>query len=119
MPKLYLSDNGPELHEGEDISRTHMYVCANYVESDNDLDGRSFAYADAVLNNGNRLSRVEFSTEPKGTGFWVMQHMRTEDAANFPVGSQVTLHMRKGDRGFPEYFAITDGFYEETPNMKP
>lgn len=113
MAKLYLSDDSPELHEGEDISRSHMYVCANYVETESDLDGRSFAYADAVMNDGNRLARVEFSTEPKGTGFWVMQHMRVEDAANFPLGKEVTLHMRKGDRGYPEYFAITDGFFNK------
>lgn len=119
MAKLYLSDDSPELHEGEDITRSHMFVCKNHIESDADLDGRTIAYATAVQNDGDRLVLVEFSTEPNGTGFWISQHMRAEDATNFPVGKEVTLHMRKGSRSFPEYFAITDGFYEEVLSMKP
>jgi len=111
MTKLHAPDEQPEIDVGPKGERVHLYVCGNEPATEGNMAGRSVAYAHAALDGKRHL--VELAQTPQGTGFHTTQAMSAEDAANFPVGAAVTLHMRPGERGFMDYVAITHGHYEE------
>jgi hypothetical protein len=68
--------------------------------------GVTRAYAQAVLELEAHL--VGFSTNPNGTGAWVVLPMHADDAAFYPLGTEVVFHDKKTEEiGFGDLVAVT------------
>lgn len=111
-----IKDPGQQVDIGRYGYLQPMFVYMNQAPDAEKLvaSGVTRAYAEAILSQG--LYQIGFSSQPGGIGAWHLVQMTAEDAANYPVGTEVVFHCRKTKEiGFGDVVAIGPAPEEPAP----
>lgn len=106
--KTALRDRVENVDRGPHGFTCRLYVYRNEPATAERLAAGEVTRAVAVAALESQAHIVGFSSEPDGTGQWVVHFMHADDAAKYPHGSQVLFHYRKEQKiGGGDLVAIT------------